>query len=148
MRSIHMKLGGWLLAGILFGTSAVTGILLSKEAEKAFYPVVSGTTIARHQPDGDGVLMWGTFTKERDCRFIEIAASSGAIPLDLETQDKGKHRGTTRAEGPQTFGPWRISPAIYPLSITVRHSCHALWDTSTLQVNRYYLTTSTGKPPQ
>jgi len=129
---------GWLiLAGILFGTMSATGVLLVKDVEHRFAQVVSNASITRIEKDGDGVLIWGTFYKERDCKFIEATANVGAVSLDLEFKDEHKHRSSTRPTGPQVFGPWRLSPSIYPIRVTVRHSCHSLWVTSTTMIESY-----------
>ena len=129
--------GWWLLAGLLFGCASATGVLLAKEIEHRFGPVVSHAVITRTQPDGDGLLIWGTFDKDRDCHFVEAVATAGAISLDLEFRDDRKHRATTRPTGPQVFGPWRISPTLYPIRIEVRHECHPWWFTSTVMIEEF-----------
>ena len=129
--------GWWLLAGILFGGASATGVLLTKEIEHRFAPVVSNAVIVRTAIDGDGLLIWGTFDKERDCKFVEAVASVGAVSLDLEFMDEHKHRSSTRPTGPQVFGPWRLSPSLYPVQITVRHQCHPLWTTSTTMITGF-----------
>lgn len=131
------RLGWWLLGGLLFGGASVTGLLLAKELEHRFVPVIANAVITQADMDGDGLLIWGTFDKARDCQFVEATASSGAVRLDLEFLDKGKHRALTRPTGPQSFGPWRLSPALYPLHITVRHACHSFWHTTTTLIKDY-----------
>lgn len=132
-----MRVGWGALAGLLFGVSAVTGVMVAKEVELVFFPVVSRAVITESIVDSDSVTIWGTFDKMRDCRFIEANASAGRLELDLEFKDERKYRATTRAIGPQVFGPWRISPSLAPLRIVARHECHPLWFTSTVLVEGY-----------
>ena len=129
--------GWWLLAGLLFGCASVTGVLLVKEIEHRMFPVVSDFEITRSERTPNGVLIWGTFEKERDCQFVEAVVLAGAISLDLEYLDRSKNKAVSRALGPQTFGPWRISPDLYPLRIVARHSCHPLWLNTTTLIGGY-----------
>ena len=131
------KGGWWLLAGLLFGGASATGVLLAKELEHRFAPVVTNTVITQSMLLDDGLLIWGTFDKERDCRFVEAVAQVGAVSLDLEYLDARKNRAVTRPTGPQTFGPWRLSPGLYPVKITVRHACHSLWMTTTTMIKDF-----------
>lgn len=137
MRKEIMHLGWGLLAGILFGGATVTGVLLAKSIEHHFAPVVANALVTQSEIDADGVLIWGTFDKLRDCKFVEAVANVGAISLDLEFQDARKNRAVTRPTGMQTFGPWRLSPGLYPIKITVRHACHSFWNTSTVLIEDY-----------
>lgn len=130
-------LGWWLLGGLLFGGASATGVLLAKELEHRFAPVVTNTIITQSIPTDDGLLIWGTFDKDRDCRFVEAVAQVGAVSLDLEYLDASKKRAATRPTGPQTFGPWRLTPGLYPIKITVRHACHSLWTTTTTLLEDY-----------
>jgi hypothetical protein len=129
--------GWWVLAGLLFGGSVVTGVLLGKELEHRWAPVVTNTRITDSMPVADGMLIWGTFDKVRDCRFIEAVAQSGAASLDLEYLDASQKRSLSRPTGPQEFGPWRLTPGLYPVTITVRHACHSLWVSSTTMIQDY-----------
>lgn len=132
-----LRLGWWLLGGLLFGGASVTGVLLAKEIENRYFPVVNDVNITIALPDGDGVLLSGTFNKRRDCHFVEANASAGDLPLDLEFRDQRKNRAINRPVGPQVFGPWRISPTAFPLRIVVRHECHPLWFSTTTMLENY-----------
>jgi hypothetical protein len=131
------RMGWGLLAGLLFGGASATGVLLAKELERRFAPVVSDAVITQSKLLDDGLLIWGTFDKSRDCRFVEAVAQVGAVSLDLEYLDASKNKATSRPTGPQTFGPWRLSPGLYPVTITVRHACHSLWTTTTTLIKDY-----------
>lgn len=133
----RVRLGWWLLAGLLFGSTAATSVLLIKEVEYQFFPVVTKFTIHHAQVDGDSLLIWGVFTKMRDCRFIEAVAMAGPVVLELEYPDTSKNRAISRATGLQLFGPWRLTPNLYPIRIVSRHSCHPLWDTTTTLVEGF-----------
>jgi len=132
-----LRLGWWLLGGLLFGAAAFTGVLLGKELEYKFLPVVTEVRITRSETDGSGTLIWGTFDKQRNCRFVEASVNAGALLLDLEFLDERLHRAVTRPVGPQVFGPWRISPNVFPLRITVRHECHPLWFSTTTLIEGF-----------
>lgn len=131
------KAGWWLLSGLIFGSAASTGVMLTKEAEHDFAPVVSRAVVLRSEVDGDGLLIWGQFTKHRDCKFVEAVAQVGPIALDLEFRDLKPNQAQNRAVGLQDFGPWRVSPGIYPIKITLRHACHPLWYTTTTLLEGY-----------
>lgn len=127
----------WVLAGLLFGSAVATSMLISKEVEQEYFPVITNAQITKVQIDGDGILVWGSFDKVRDCKFVEAAVASGPARLELEFKDVAKYRVATRPIGAQVFGPWRISPAIYPLRIYTRHQCHPLWLTTTAVITDY-----------
>ena len=129
---------GWrLLAGLLFGGAAVTGVLATKEIERRFFPVVTDFVVTQSIVEGRSLLIWGTFEKDRDCKFVEATAQVGAIRLDLEYQDKHVNRTENRAVGLQTFGPWKITPGIYPIKLVARHACHTFWDNTTIMLEEY-----------
>lgn len=132
-------LGWWLLVGLLFGGASSTGVLLVKEVEYRLFPVVSDVQITRSEQDGSSLLIWGTFNKNRDCRFVEAVALAGPLSLDLEFLDARPHQAASRLVGPQTFGPWRITPSLSPLRIVARHSCHSLWQTTSTMIESYKL---------
>tara|TARA_R110000782_G_scaffold27266_1_gene69224 strand:+ start:329 stop:757 length:429 start_codon:yes stop_codon:yes gene_type:complete len=128
---VKYHLGWWLLAGVLFGTSAVTCIPVAQAIEHAYYPVISGFKVVKAENIVGGVLIWGTFDKDRDCKFLEATVTSGTARLDLEFKDVSNYKPHTRSVGPQVFGPWLISPVVTPVKLTVQHECHSFWRTST-----------------
>ena len=131
-------LAGWLLlAGLLFGGAAATGLLAVKETERRLFPVVTDFQVTRSIVDDGSLLIYGTFEKVRDCKFVEASAQVGAIRLDREFQDKRAGQAANRATGPQTFGPWRITPGIYPITLVARHACHTFWDNTTVMLEGY-----------
>lgn len=131
------RIGWWLLAGLLFGGAAVTGVLATKEIERRFFPVITDFVVTQSIVEGRSLLIWGEFEKDRDCKFVEAAAQVGAIRLDLEYQDKRVNRTENRAVGLQTFGPWKITPGIYPIKLVARHACHTFWDNTTTMLEGY-----------
>ena len=125
------------MTGLLFGGSTATGILAIKEIESRFFPVITDFQVTRSVVQGGSLLIYGTFEKSRDCKFVEAAAQVGAIRLDLEFQDKRADQTQNRAVGTQTFGPWRITPGIYPIKLVARHACHSFWDNTTVMLEGY-----------
>ena len=131
------RIGWWALAGLLFGGAAVTGVLATKEIERRLFPVVTDFKVARSVVEGRSLLIWGTFEKVRDCKFVEATAQVGAIRLDLEFQDSRADQSQNRAVGPQAFGPWKITPGIYPIKLVSRNACHSFWDNTTTMLEGY-----------
>ncbi|MBC7621239.1 MAG: hypothetical protein H7293_20020 [Candidatus Saccharibacteria bacterium] len=136
IRKIYAQ-GWWVLAGLLFSGAVMTGFFLAKEFEHAFMPVVTDVTVTRSVVTPEAIFIWGTFTKDRECKFMDRIATSRGVILDLEFLDAGKNKSSNRSVGPQVFGPWRISPPMLPLSITTRHQCHQFWQTSTKNLVDY-----------
>lgn len=129
--------GWWLLSGLLFGGAAATGVLAAKDLEHRFFPVLTDFVVTRSMADDGSLLVYGTFNKVRDCKFVEATAQVGAVRLDLEFLDKRAGQVANRQLGPQTFGPWKITPGLYPITLVARHACHALWQNTTVMLEGY-----------
>ena len=89
-------------------------------------PVVENFTITRVEPVSNGVQIYGTFEKIRNCEFESIDAAlvstNGRSAVSVEFRDAEQ----LRLVGSHTYGPWfmRMSPKqLNSLEIAVDHRC-------------------------
>ena len=104
--------------------------------EGKYIPVVTdiNLTYAKQHKDYTQIIFEGT--KKRSCEFIEVSAITGEKGRSLV---KGKivfegydsEGPKTRAQGRQTFGPWKIYPPGNEVILVAYHRCHLLWQTVT-----------------
>jgi len=108
--------------------AALAALALVKELDTRYYPVVD---VPSTHLEGTSTYytLSGTLDKHRDCRFIELVAYVNGQQAPIQFLDAKVPY--SRVVGLQTFGPWEIdtTPASGDLiSVTVRHSCHSLWE--------------------
>lgn len=123
-------LGLWALTAAVFVAAAISTVMLAQKLEHELMPVVTDFRVVRNEHIDGSIMVSGTMRKVRSCEFVQVVAYSGETRLKLELLDAGD--ATTRAEGVQTWGPWRLTPEKHdPLHIHAIHRCHPLWLTFT-----------------
>lgn len=109
-------------------------------AEYAFLPVVKDFHLTSIERADNYIVMQGYMRKVRDCRYVGVSAEgvtpSGYVDLSLRFLDSAIiNDNTTRPQGTQNWGPWRVTiPAVPNINTVVLysvHSCHLAWETTT-----------------
>ena len=109
-------------------------------AEYAFLPVVKDFHLTSIERADNYIVMQGSMRKVRDCRYVGVSAEgvtpSGYVDLSLRFLDSAIiNDNTTRPQGTQNWGPWRVIIPVVPNINTVVlysvHSCHLAWETTT-----------------
>lgn len=109
-------------------------------AEYAFLPVVKDFHLTSIERADNYIVMQGYMRKVRDCRYVGVSAEgvtpSGYVDLSLRFLDSAIiNDNTTRPQGTQNWGPWRVIIPVVPNINTVVlysvHSCHLAWETTT-----------------
>ena len=121
----------------------LTAILLLtalRWAEYVFFPVVKDFHLTSLERVDNYIVMRGYMRKVRDCRYVGVSAegitTSGHVDLPLRFLDSAIiNDNTTRPQGTQNWGPWRVViPTVPNISTVVLysvHSCHLAWETTT-----------------
>ena len=77
-----------------------------------------------------GVLIVGTFDKQRNCEFVSVSgrASDGDV-AGVTFMDRRRNEPIfSRPLGPQKFGPWYVEgDAGEGITLHAVHRCHFLW---------------------
>ena len=109
-------------------------------AEYIFFPVVKDFHLTSLERVDNYIVMQGYMRKVRDCRYVGVSAegttTSGHVDLPLRFLESNiVNDNTTRPQGTQNWGPWRvIIPAVPNINTVVLysvHSCHLAWETTT-----------------
>lgn len=119
---------------------SVCTFFIMKDVEAYLFPVVDDFSVNQIIELDDGIEMYGTLTKNRDCTFKEMMVyldtDDGKLPIatDFEFLDPSR-KLLTRASVSQQWGPWKIFiPNTYndtDITIFARHQCHTFYDTTT-----------------
>jgi hypothetical protein len=119
---------------------AILLLAVLRWAEYAFFPVVKDFHLTSIERVDNYIVMQGYMRKVRDCRYVGVSAEgttpSGRVDLPLRFLDSAiVNDNTTRPQGTQNWGPWRVVIPIVPNINTVVlysvHSCHPAWETTT-----------------
>ena len=109
-------------------------------AEYTFFPVVKNFHLTSIERVDSYIVMQGYMRKVRDCRYVGVSAEgitpSGHVDLPLRFLESNSiNDNTTRPQGTQNWGPWRVViPTVPNISTVVLysvHSCHLAWETTT-----------------
>ena len=109
-------------------------------AEYTFLPVVKDFHLTSIERVDNYIVMQGYMRKVRDCRYVGVSAEgttpSGHIDLSLRFLDSAIiNDNTTRPQGTQNWGPWKVViptvPNISTVVLSSVHSCHLAWETTT-----------------
>ena len=109
-------------------------------AEYAFFPVVKNFHLTSIERVDNYIVMQGYMRKVRNCRYVGVSAegitTSGHVDLPLKFLDSAIiNDNTTRPQGTQNWGPWKVVIPTVPNINTVMlysvHSCHLAWETTT-----------------
>ena len=109
-------------------------------AEYTFFPVVKDFHLTSMERVDNYIVMQGSMRKVRDCRYVGVSAEgvtpSGHVDLPLRFLDAAiVNDNTTRPQGTQNWGPWKVtipvSPNINTVVLYSVHSCHLAWETTT-----------------
>ena len=109
-------------------------------AEYIFFPVVKDFHLTSIERVDNYIVMQGYMRKVRDCRYVGVSAEgvtqSGRVDLPLRFLDSAiVNDNTTRPQGTQNWGPWKViipaSPNINTVALYSVHSCHLAWETTT-----------------
>lgn len=139
---------------IILILAVVATFMVGPRAEVLLNPPIGGFEILKRWqeegPNGKEYFISGALLKNRgECEPIEIVMTSGGgisdensrtVRLDFSKDPSSisaPFQYTSRPEGAQHWGPWRVFPPTEPIgpiiSLYVRFRCHALW-TITQQV--------------
>ena len=109
-------------------------------AEYVFFPVVKNFHLTSIERVDNYIVMQGYMHKVRDCRYVGVSAEgitpSGRVDLPLRFLESAiVNDNTTRPQGTQNWGPWRVvipsAPNINTVVLYSVHSCHLAWETTT-----------------
>lgn len=119
---------------------AVLLLAVLRWAEYIFFPVVKDFHLTSLERVDNYIVMQGYMRKVRDCRYVGVSAEgitpSGRVDLPLRFLESNKvNDNTTRPQGTQNWGPWRVIiptvPNINTVVLYSVHSCHLAWETTT-----------------
>ena len=119
---------------------AILLLTLLRWAEYTFFPVVKNFHLTSIERVDNYIVMQGYMHKVRDCRYVGVSAEgitpSGRVDLPLRFLESNiVNDNTTRPQGTQNWGPWRVViPTVPNISTVVLysvHSCHLAWETTT-----------------
>ena len=122
-------------------------------AEYIFFPVIKNFHLTSLERVDNYIVMQGYMHKVRDCRYVGVSAEgvtpSGYVDLPLRFLDSAIiNDNTTRPQGTQNWGPWRVViPTVPNISTVVLysvHSCHLAWETTTELARLPLLATKNG----
>lgn len=109
-------------------------------AEYTFFPVIKNFHLTSIERVDNYIVMQGYMRKVRDCRYVGVSAEgitpSGRVDLPLRFLDSAIiNDNTTRPQGTQNWGPWKVViptvPNINTVVLSSVHSCHLAWVTTT-----------------
>lgn len=119
---------------------AILLLTVLRWAEYIFFPVVKDFHLTSMERVDNYIVMQGYMRKVRDCRYVGVSAvgitPSGRVDLPLRFLESNiVNDNTTRPQGTQNWGPWRVViPAVPDINTVVLysvHSCHLAWETTT-----------------
>ena len=119
---------------------AILLLITIRWAEYIFFPVVKDFHLTSIERVDNYIVMRGSMHKVRDCRYVGVSADgitpSGRVDLPLRFLDSAIiNDNTTRPQGTQNCGPWRVViptvPNINTVVLYSVHSCHLAWETTT-----------------
>lgn len=119
---------------------AILLLTVLRWAEYIFFPVVKDFHLTSIERVDNYILMQGYMRKVRDCRYVGVSAEgvapSGRVDLPLRFLDDDiVNDNTTRPQGTQNWGPWKVViptvPNINTVVLYSVHSCHLAWETTT-----------------
>ena len=107
-----------IVLSVTLSTWAYSGF---KAVEPVVFPVIDDFVIDDIIHEADGVRMHGTFTKVRDCQFIEAIPYSNGNRVDLRAVG---YKVVSRVTGTQNWGYWLVTPHVGYLTLHFRHRCN------------------------
>ena len=119
---------------------AILLLTVLRWAEYIFFPVVKNFHLTSIERVDNYIVMQGYMHKVRDCRYVGVSAegatTSGRVDLPLRFLESNTvNDNTTRPQGTQNWGPWRVViptvPNINTVVLYSVHSCHLAWETTT-----------------
>ena len=119
---------------------AILLLTVLRWAEYTFFPVVKNFHLTSIERVDNYIVMRGYMRKVRDCRYVGVSAegttTSGRVDLPLRfLQSNTVNDNTTRPQGTQNWGPWRVViptvPNINTVVLYSVHSCYLAWETTT-----------------
>ena len=119
---------------------AILLLTVIRWAEYTFFPVVRDFHLTSIERVDNYIVMQGYMRKVRDCRYVGVSAEgtapSGHVDLPLRFLDTAiVNDNTTRPQGTQNWGPWKVViptvPNISTVVLSSVHSCHLAWETTT-----------------
>ena len=119
---------------------AILLLTVLRGAEDIVFPVVKNFHLTSIERVDNYIVMQGYMHKVRDCRYVGVSAEgitpSGRVDLPLRfLESNAVNDNTTRPQGTQSWGPWRmVIPTVPNISTVVLysvHSCHLAWETTT-----------------
>ena len=94
------------------------------------YRVITSFQVQTQFVEKDGVLIVGTFDKQRNCEFVSVTwrASDGDVAGVTFMDRRPNEPMFSRPLGQQKFGPWYVEGnAGEGITLHAVHRCHFLW---------------------
>ena len=136
LKSAYIKLALQVLPILI----AILLLIVLRWAEYIFFPVVKDFHLTSLERVDNYIVMQGYMRKVRDCRYVGVSAegatTSGRVDLPIRFLESNiVNDNTTRPQGTQNWGPWRVViptvPNINTVVLYSVHSCHLAWETTT-----------------
>ena len=136
LKSAYIKLALQVLPILI----AILLLTVLRWAEYIFFPVVKNFHLTSIERVDNYIVMQGYMRKVRDCRYVGVSAegatTSGRVDLPIRFLESNTvNDNTTRPQGTQNWGPWRVViptvPNINTVVLYSVHSCHLAWETTT-----------------
>lgn len=122
---------------VVLGMALIAGL---HTIERVFFPVVENFHVTSMRQYKDRVVLRGYMKKTRDCAFAGVSVygdtGEGKTPLTmLYMEQLNDGHNTSRPQGMQAWGPWRVSipvaPDVTSITMTAVHDCHFAWASKT-----------------
>lgn len=94
------------------------------------YRVIKSFRVQTQFIEQGGVMIVGTFDKQRNCEFVSVTgrASDGDVAGVTYMDRRHSEPMFSRPLGPQKFGPWYVEGnAGEGITLHAVHHCHFLW---------------------
>jgi len=94
------------------------------------YRVIKSFQVQKQFVEKGGVMIVGTFDKQRNCEFVSVTgrASDGDVAGVTFMDRRPNEPMFSRPLGPQKFGPWYVEgDAGEGITLHAVHRCHFLW---------------------
>ena len=130
MRTILGPLRTIAIVFAVFAALVVAGLfgpVAFQVMQNQYWPVTIKWTPTSIVVEGDDLIVGGTQTKARDCKYLPPPRAFGASGLPMQVVSMSKTAGQNWPAGPtpRPFGPWRVvGGAREQVTLMHEHQCH------------------------